>query len=139
MSLTHWLSERLGLSARPASRRKIRASRQTVRPMLEALEHRRTPSTLSFTAALGGGHAAVTLQIAIAIPSDPTAPEIVTVSRLLPNGAILAFPPSPVAPPQAFGEPIHDFVSPGPLRGWLEAAQISSSMFIPPSDGGGVT
>jgi hypothetical protein len=113
--------------------------RPAFRPTLEALEGRWTPSTLSFSAALGGGHSAVTLQISVEYPPGPVAPEIVTVSRVLPNGVIQAFPPNPVAPPQVFGEPIHAFYPPGPIRGWLQAAQIDSSMFITSSDGGGVT
>jgi hypothetical protein len=139
MSFMHWLSNRLGRSSRPASRRSL--PRRTVRPTLEAMEQRCTPADFSFTAALGGGHAAVTLQIAIEYPPQPFAPEIVTVSRLLPNGVILAYPPSPLTPPQSFdsGAPIRDLVPPNPCRGWLEAAQISSSMLLQPSDGGGVT
>ena len=114
---------------------------RTFRPTLEALEDRCTPSTLSFTAALGGGHSAVVLQIDVQYPPDPIAPEILTVSRLLPNGVIQEFPPTPIYPPSPFfpPAPVHDLYPPGPTRGWLQSADVSSSVFIPPSDGGGVT
>jgi hypothetical protein len=130
-----WFPSWMRSPKRPASPRK----RPGFRPTLESLEGRWTPSTLSFSASLGGGHSAVTLQISVEYPPNPVAPEIVTLSRVLPNGRIQAYPPDPVAPPQVFGESIHEFYPPGPIRGWLQAAQIDSAMFIPQSDGGGVT
>jgi hypothetical protein len=47
MSFTHWLSNYLGLSPRPASRGNTLAVRPTLRPTLEALEDRWLPSTLT--------------------------------------------------------------------------------------------
>jgi hypothetical protein len=47
MAFTHWLSNHLGLSLRPASRRNTAAARTTFRPRLEALEDRALPSTLT--------------------------------------------------------------------------------------------
>ena len=47
MSFTHWLSNRLGLSPRPTSRRKSPPPRLGFRPTLEAMEDRLTPSTLT--------------------------------------------------------------------------------------------
>ena len=47
MSFTNWLSDSLGLSSRPASRRETPAARRTFRPRLEALEDRWVPSTLT--------------------------------------------------------------------------------------------
>jgi hypothetical protein len=55
MSLSSWLSEHLGLSGRPASRRKTFARRPRFRPMLEGLEQRWVPSTLTVTNALDSG------------------------------------------------------------------------------------
>jgi predicted outer membrane repeat protein len=61
MSFTHWLSERLALSPRPASRRKTPAKRPTFRPRLEVLEARTVPSTfhVADVAGLQGAVAAV--------------------------------------------------------------------------------
>jgi hypothetical protein len=47
MSIIRWLSNRRGLSPRPASRKKTPAARATFRPTLEALEDRWVPSTLT--------------------------------------------------------------------------------------------
>src|SRR5262245_34379656 len=55
MSFTHWLSNRLGLSPRPASPRKTSVARRTFRPTLEALEDRWVPSTLTVTTTADGG------------------------------------------------------------------------------------
>jgi hypothetical protein len=108
------------------------------RPSLENLGDRCTPATFSFTAALGGGHSAVSLLIDVQIPPTPIAPEIVEVSRLLPNGVLQEAPPNPCTPPSS-GTPsaIHDLFPPGPYRGWLQAAGISSSVFIVPIPSGG--
>jgi len=108
------------------------------RPTLEVLEDRCTPSTFSFTAALGRGHSAVTLLVDVQTPPTPIAPEMVTIIRQLPNGVLQEHPPSPITPPQ----PIHDLFPPGPYRGWLQAAVVSSSVFIVPittGGGGGAT
>ena len=107
---------------------------RTFRPSLEALEDRCTPSTVSFTVALGGGHSAVSLLVNVQVPPQPIASEIVTVSRLLPNGVIQAHVPQPIAPPNPAHppNPIHDLFPPGPYRGWLQAADVSSSVFIVP-------
>jgi hypothetical protein len=116
------------------------------RPTLEALEDRCTPSGFSFTAALGHGHSAVSLFIDVQHPPSPIAPETVTISRLLPNGVIQEFPATPIAPPNPCDSascsallPIYDLFPPGPYRGWLQAADISSDVFIVPTttgDGG---
>jgi hypothetical protein len=84
----------------------------------------------------GGGHSAVTLLIDVA-------PEIVTISRLLPSGDIRDTPPSPLAPPNPIAppSPIHDLVPPSAYRGCLQAADVSSDMFSAPittGDRGGV-
>jgi hypothetical protein len=109
------------------------------RPTLEALEDRRTPATISFTAALGGGHSAVTLLIEVQVPPQPIAPEMVTIIRELPNGIIEEAPPNPCHPPNPGDPPlaIHDLFPPGPYRGWLQAADVNSSMFIVPITTGG--
>ena len=109
------------------------------RPNLEALEDRCTPSVFSFSAALGGGNSAVSLLIDIQYPPQPIAPEIVTVSRLLPNGVVQEYPPTPVVLPNPGfpPTPVHDLLPPGPYRGWLQAAEVSSSVFIVPISAGG--
>jgi hypothetical protein len=114
-------------------------SARNFRPNLEALEDRCTPSVFSFSAALGGGNSAVSLLIDIQYPPQPIAPEIVTVSRLLPNGVIQQVPPNPCTPPNPGDPPlpIHDLFPPGSYRGWLQAAEVSSSVFIVPISAGG--
>jgi hypothetical protein len=109
------------------------------RPTLETLEDRCTPATISFTAALGGGHSAVTLLIEVQTPPNPIAPEMVTIIRELPNGKIQEAPPNPCAPPNPIAPPtpIHDLFPPGAYRGWLQATDVSSSMFIVPITTGG--
>jgi hypothetical protein len=116
------------------------------RPTLEALEDRCTPATLSFTAALGGGHSAVSLLIEVQHPPQPFAPETVTILRLLPSGVLQEFPPEPVHPSEPIlpSEPItppeptipsvpaHDLFPPTPVRGWLQAADVNSSVFLVP-------
>jgi hypothetical protein len=64
MSLTPWLSNRLGLSPRPASPRKAPPARPTFRPTLEALEDRWVPSTVTVQNNLDSG--AGSLRAAIA-------------------------------------------------------------------------
>jgi hypothetical protein len=49
MSFTRWLSNHLGLSRRPATRRKSPAARPRFRPILEGFEQRWVPSTLTVT------------------------------------------------------------------------------------------
>ncbi|HBI44475.1 MAG TPA: hypothetical protein DDY78_16730, partial [Planctomycetales bacterium] len=72
MSLTRWLSERLGLSrirelaARPASPRK----RPTFRPTLEALEERWVLSTLTVLNNLDSGRGSLRADIAAAHNGD---------------------------------------------------------------------
>jgi hypothetical protein len=117
---------------------------RTFRPTLEALEDRCTPSTVSFTVALGGGHSAVSLLVNVQVSSNSIAPEIVTVSRLLPNGVIQAHSPNPIAPPNPAvpPQPLRDLFPPGPDRGLLQAVDVSSSVFIVPitdGTGGGLT
>jgi len=113
------------------------------RPTLEALEDRCTPTIFSFMAALGGGHSAVTLLVEVEHPSSPIAPEMVTVIRELPNGKFQEVVPQPIAPPNPAHppNPIHDLFPPGAYRGWLQAADVSSSAFIVPimTGGGGNT
>jgi hypothetical protein len=112
---------------------------RTFRPTLETLEVRCTPASFSFTAALGGGHSAVSLLIEVQIPLTPIAPEMVTVIRELPNGVFQEHVPSPIAPPNPAHppSPIHDLFPPGAYRGWLQAAGVSSSAFIVPITIGG--
>ena len=113
---------------------------RTFRLSLEPLEDRRTPSGFSFTAALGGGHSAVSLLVELH-PPNPITPETVTIIRLLPNGVIQEAPPNPCTPPNPGDPPppIHDLFPPGAYRGWLQAADVSSSMFIVPSTNGSGT
>jgi hypothetical protein len=113
---------------------------QTFRPTVETLEDRRTPTNFFLTAALGGGHSAVALLIDIH-PPQPIAPETVTIIRELPNGIILEAPPNPCHPPNPGHPPppIHELFPPGPYRGWLEAAGVSSDAFIVPVTVGGGT
>ncbi len=115
---------------------------RTFRPNLEALEGRCTPATLAFFPTQLGGHSAVALLIDVQYPPDPIAPETVAVARELPNGVLQEFPPAPIIPPDpvAPAVAIHDLLAPGPYRGWLEAAGVSSSVFLPlptTGDGGG--
>jgi hypothetical protein len=116
---------------------------RTSRPSLEALEDRCTPSTVSFTVALGGGHSAVSLLVNVQTPPNPIAPGVVTIRRVLPNGVVQARPPTPIAPPNRLipPTPIHDLIPPTPIRGLLQAADVSSSVFIVPitTGAGGVT
>jgi hypothetical protein len=111
------------------------------RPAMEALEDRCTPSTFSFTAALGGGHSAVTLLVEVQHPPNPIAPEMVTIVRELPNGVVQEAPPNPCTPPNPGDPPpqIRDLFPPGPYRGWLQAADVSSSAFIVTITPGGNT
>jgi hypothetical protein len=107
---------------------------RTFRPTLEALEDRRTPATLTGFPAQLGGNSAVTLLTDVRHPPNPIAPEVVTIYRLLPNGVIQAIPPQPIVPPNpiAPSQPIHDLFPPGPDRGLLQAADVSSDAFIAP-------
>src|SRR5262249_50005547 len=63
---THWLSKYLGLSLRPPSRRKTPTARPTFRPVLEALENRWVPSTLTVTNNLDSGAGSLRAEIAAA-------------------------------------------------------------------------
>jgi hypothetical protein len=114
---------------------------RTFRPTLETLEDRCTPSTSSFIAALGGGHSPVTLLVEVQVPPQPLAPEMVTIIRELPNGVFQEHSPNPIAPANLLHTPtpIHDLFPPGPYRGWLQAAGISSDVFIVPISTGGST
>lgn len=69
MSLTHWLADRLDLSLRPASVRKIPA-RRTFRPTLDALEGRWVPSTLTVTSIADKGVGSLRADIAAARSGD---------------------------------------------------------------------
>ena len=70
MSFTHWLSSHLGLSLRPASRRKTPAARPTFRPTLEALEDRWVPSTLTVKNNLDSGTGSLRAAITAAHSGD---------------------------------------------------------------------
>src|SRR4051794_36064950 len=70
MSFTHWLSNHLGLSPRPASRRKTPAARPIFRPTLEALEDRWLPSTLTVLNNLDSGPGSLRADIAAARSGD---------------------------------------------------------------------
>jgi hypothetical protein len=70
MSFTHWLSNHLGLSPRPASRRKTRAARPTFRPTLQALEGRWLPSTLTVLNNLDSGAGSLRAEIAASRRGD---------------------------------------------------------------------
>jgi hypothetical protein len=108
------------------------------RPTLEALEDRCTPATLTgFPAQLGDS--AVTLLINVQIPPQPIAPETVTIIRALPNGVLQEFPPVSIFPPNpgAPPDPIHDLFPPGAYRGWLQAADVSTDVFLVPITTGG--
>ena len=70
MSFTSWLPECLRRSSRPASRRKASASQPPFRPMLEALEERRVPSTLTVTNNLDSGAGSLRAEIALAHNGD---------------------------------------------------------------------
>jgi len=72
MSLTHWLSERLGLSRRPASQRPCPA-RSTFRPRLETLEDRWCPSTLTVSSIADSGANSLRADIAAAHNGDTIA------------------------------------------------------------------
>jgi hypothetical protein len=111
------------------------------RPTLETLEDRRTPTNFFLIAALGGGHSAVSLLVEVQAPPTPIAPETVAIIRELPNGVIQEAPPNPCTPPNPGDPPppIHELFPPGPYRGWLEAAGVSSDAFIVPVTTGGNT
>jgi predicted outer membrane repeat protein len=68
--MTRWLSNRLGLSSRPASRRKAPAATYTFRPTLEALEDRWLPSTLTVSNNLDSGTGSLRAEIAAAKNND---------------------------------------------------------------------
>jgi hypothetical protein len=70
MSFTRWLSNHLGLSLRPASRRKTPAARPTFRPRLEVLEGRWVPSTLRVTNNQDSGAGSLRAEIAVSKPND---------------------------------------------------------------------
>ena len=70
MSFTRRLSNHLGLSLRPASRRETPAARPTFRPTLEALEDRWVPSTLTVTTNLDSGLGSLRAEIAAAKNGD---------------------------------------------------------------------
>src|SRR5262245_36020781 len=111
---------------------------QTSRLRIERLEDRATPSASSFSAALGGGPSAVLLDVTVTAPTGDF-PEIVAVSRMLPNGRVVEAPRQPIAPPNPIAPPvpIRELLPPGPLRGWFQAADISSNELI--IRGGGST
>src|SRR5262249_50407277 len=70
MSLTRWLSNHLSLSRRPASRRQSPAARPRFRPMLEGLEQRWVPSTLTVTNNQDSGKGSLRAEIAAAHNGD---------------------------------------------------------------------
>src|SRR5262249_34533694 len=70
MLITRWLSNRLGLSRRPASRMKTPAARPRFRPMLEGLEQRWVPSTLTVQNNQDSGPGSLRAQIAAAHNGD---------------------------------------------------------------------
>jgi hypothetical protein len=70
MSFTHWLSNHLCLSRRPASRRKTPAVRPTFRLTLEALEDRWVPSTLTVLNNLDSGAGSLRAEIGAAKNGD---------------------------------------------------------------------
>jgi hypothetical protein len=70
MSFTHWLSNCLGLSPRPASWRTAPAARRTVRPCLERLEDRWVLSTLTVLNNLDSGAGSLRADIAAAHNGD---------------------------------------------------------------------
>jgi hypothetical protein len=70
MSFTRWLSNHLGLSPRPVSRRETPATRPTFRPTLEAMEDRCVLSTLTVTTNLDSGAGSLRADIAAAHPGD---------------------------------------------------------------------
>jgi hypothetical protein len=106
----------------------------SARPRLEQLEDRCTPASLSFTASLGHGNAAVSLAVTIQYPATPTDPCFVSVQQVLPNGNINLYPTDPCAPQLFADVPLHDFIPPGALRGLLQSAGVNSSVFIVPGD-----
>ena len=91
MSFTRWLSNHLGLSPRPASRRKTHAARRTVRPTLEALEDRWMPSTLTVLNNLDSGAGSLRTEIAVAHNGDTIvfAPSLVGQTITLTSGQLL--------------------------------------------------
>ena len=70
MSFTRWLSNRLGLSRRPVSRMQRPAARPRFRPMLEGLEDRWMPSTLTVSNNLDSGPGSLRADIAAAHSGD---------------------------------------------------------------------
>src|SRR6516162_4408477 len=70
MAFTNWLCDHLGLSRRPASRRKSPAARPRFRPMLEGLEQRWVPSTLTVQNSLNSGAGSLRAAIADAQSGD---------------------------------------------------------------------
>src|SRR5437870_13147148 len=102
-------------------------SMQSARLEVMELEGRCTPT--SFTAVLGGDHAAVSLAISIISPKPYTSQEIVTVSMSLPHGKLVAFPPAQITPPSSGSPPqaIHELLSSGALRGRQQSAHFDGS------------
>jgi hypothetical protein len=127
-------------------------ARSCFRPQVSQLEDRCTPSSFSFSAGIGGGHSAVRLLVQVYIPTEPLMPEVVTLTKFLPNGTSMMFPPTAMKIPMnalKANIPMHDlFIPPEPIipqepflpgdsiLGLLEAAHINSSMFIPHEGGG---
>jgi hypothetical protein len=111
----------VSFNRRPLQEGRLTMTAYMFRPTLEALEDRCTPSTVSFTVAQGGGHSAVSLLVNVQHPPNRIAPEIVTVSRLLPNGVIQAHPPS--ASPLLSIRPLGS----GPGLGYLRPRPASDS------------
>jgi predicted outer membrane repeat protein len=87
MSITHWLSNHLGRSRRPASRRNT----PTLRPTLEALEDRWLPSTLTVLNNLDSGAGSLRAGIAAALNGDTIvfAPSLVGQTITLTSGELL--------------------------------------------------
>jgi parallel beta-helix repeat protein len=91
MSFTHWLSSSLGLSPRPACRRKTPAARPIFRPTLESLEDRWMPSTLTVLNNLDSGSGSLRADIAAAHNGDTIvfAPSLVGQTITLTSGELL--------------------------------------------------
>ena len=70
MSFNSWLTNRLGLSAAPKSKKRTHPARPSFRPSLEALEARWVPSTLTVTKTKDGVAGSLRTEIAAAHDGD---------------------------------------------------------------------
>jgi hypothetical protein len=111
-------------------------ARPTLRTQVMQLEVRCTPASLSFWAGLGGGASAVPMFGFVEYPPQPVMPETVTLTNLLPNGNLVKCPPTPIRIATSAitaNIPLHILFPSQPVPGLLEAADVNSSRFIPPS------